>query len=467
MTASRLLTAGSKDPNDLRAVIARHLGMRLPKDQGRSDWGGMLLTPDQIAYSANDVRHLHALRAKLDTSIASADLDDVFALEMSLLPAVVEMEAAGFPVHREALTSIGADAVRSMVGAKDQLRHALGEPGLNPSSPVQLKTALHKIGMYVEDTSAETLSEIDHDVVRSVLAFREQEKTSQQAQSLLKALSPDGRIHARFEPVGTITGRFSSKEPNLQNVKRGVMRTAFRAPAGKSLVVADYSQVELRAVAAITGDKVMLEAFRNGEDLHRKTAALVLGKAEADISEFDRQTAKAVNFGLLYGQSATGLVGYARKAYGVEISLEDATRMRERFFASYRGIAAWHKQAWRKASESAGAADCCAYTATGRRRLMPLGGEDWPRFATLVNTPVQGTCGDGLKGAMVRIDALLPASAKMVATIHDELVILAPTEVAEAVKDMVVAQMTAAMSELFPRVPIAVDAKVCSTWGEK
>ncbi|MFZ4776071.1 MAG: DNA polymerase [Terrimicrobiaceae bacterium] len=467
MTASRLLTAGSKDPNDLGAVIARHLGMRMPKEEGRSDWGRMLLTPEKITYSANDVRHLHALRAKLAAAVASADLGDVFALEMSLLPVVVGMEAAGFPVDRETLTCIGADAARTMGGATDQLRQALSEPGLNPSSPGQLKTALHKFGVHVENTSAETLSAIDHDVVRAVLAFREHEKTSQQAQSLLDALSPDGCIHALFEPVGTVTGRFSSKQPNLQNVKRGVMRRAFRAPEGKSLVIADYSQVELRAVASIAGDRVMLEAFRKGEDLHRKTAALVLGKAEVDISNFDRQTAKAVNFGLIYGQSATGLVSYARSAYGVEIDMEDAKRMRDRFFASYRGIAAWHKRAWRKASEAAGAGDCCAYTSTGRRRRMPMGGEDWPRFATLVNTPVQGTCGDGLKEAMVRIDALLPASAKMVATIHDELVIVAPTEICKAVKDIVVEQMIAAMSDLFPDVPIVVDAKVCSTWGEK
>ena len=467
MTASRLLTAGGKDPNDLGAVIARHLGIRLPKDQGRSDWGGMLLTPDQIAYSANDVRHLHALRDKLDAAISAAKLDDVCTLEMSLLPVVVDMEAAGFPVDREMLISIGADAARTMVEATEQLRRALSEPSLNPSSPIQLKAALHKVGVNVDDTSAEVLSEIDHDAARAVLAFREQEKTSQQAQSLLKALSLDGRIHARFEPVGTITGRFSSKEPNLQNVKRGVMRTAFRAPEGKALVVADYSQVELRAVAAIAGDKVMLEAFRNGEDLHRKTAALVLGKPEAEISKFERQTAKAVNFGLIYGQSAAGLVRYARTSYDVEISLEEATKMRERFFASYRGIAAWHKHAWRKAAEIAGSADCCAHTATGRRRLMPLGGEDWPRFTTLVNTPVQGTCGDGMKMAMVRIGALLPPEAEMVATIHDELVVLANKSDAEAVKTMVVEEMRTAMAGLLPGVPIEVEAGVCSNWGEK
>jgi DNA polymerase-1 len=467
MTASRLLTAGGKDPNDLGAVIARHLGIRLPKDQGRSDWGGMILTPDQLRYSADDVRHLHALRSKLESEIAAVELGNVAELEMFLLPVVVQMEAAGFPVDRDKLVAIGADAAGQMVGATDRLRLALGNVALNPSSPVQLKAALQRVGVNVEDTTAEVLSEIDHDAARAALAYREQEKTAQQAQSLMKAISADGRIHARFEPVGTITGRFSAKEPNLQQVKRGAMRTAFRAPEGKALVVADYSQVELRAVAAIAGDKVMLEAFRNGEDLHRKTAALVLGKPESEITKHERQTAKAVNFGLIYGQSAAGLVRYARTNYDVVISLEDATRMRERFFASYRGIAAWHKQAWRRASEIAGTKDCCSHTKLGRRRLMPLGGEDWPRFTTLVNTPVQGTCGDGMKLAMVRIGALLPPGAQMIATIHDELVVLTDADQAESVRSMVVEEMRRAMSGLLPDVPIEVEAGVCANWGEK
>jgi DNA polymerase I len=467
MTASRLLTSGGKDPNDLGAVITRHLGIRLPKDQGRSDWGGMLLTPDQLRYSADDARHLHLLRSKLDEAIAAANLGRVAELEMSLLPVVVEMEAAGFPVDRAALAAIAADAHREMVAATGRLRDALGQKDLNPSSPIQLKTAFNKLGVNVEDTTAEVLSEVDHDAARAALAYREHEKAAQQAQSLAKAICADGRIHARFEPVGTITGRFSSKEPNLQQVKRGAMRTAFRAPSGKALVVADYSQVELRAVAAIAGDKVMLDAFGNGEDLHRKTAALVLGKPESEINKHERQTSKAVNFGLIYGQSAAGLVRYARTNYEVVLSLEEATRMRERFFTAYRGIAAWHKQAWRSASEIAGAQDCCSHTALGRRRLMPLGGEDWPRFTTLVNTPVQGTCGDGMKMAMVRIGALLPPGAQMIATIHDELVILVDAGLAEAVKAMVVDEMRAAMAGLLPGVPIEVEAGVCSNWGEK
>lgn len=467
MTASRLLTAGSKEPNDLGAVVARHLGLRLPKDQARSDWGGMVLTADQLAYSVNDVAHLHGLRAKLDEALTEAGLTKVAELEMALAPVVVDMEAAGFPVDRSAFEAIASKAEGGMTAAMGRVRDAVGDPHINPASPAQLLAALNRLGFPIEDTSAEVLAAVDHPAARAILEYRDLEKTAQQARALLKAAGADGRIHARFEPTGTITGRFSSKEPNLQQIKRGEMRTAFRAPAGKALIVADYSQIELRAVASMAADPVMLDAFRQGVDLHRKTAALLLGKPESEVTKDERQTSKSVNFGAIYGQSAPGLVRYARSNYGVVMSEEEAQVMRQRFFAAYRGIAAWHKQAWRRASEIAGVADCCAHTALGRRRLMPLGGEDWPRFTTLVNTPIQGTCGDGMKMAMVRIGALLPPGAEMVATIHDELVLLADQADAEAVKALVVEEMQAAMAALLPGVPIEVEAGVCTNWGEK
>jgi DNA polymerase I-like protein with 3'-5' exonuclease and polymerase domains len=202
-------------------------------------------------------------------------------------------------------------------------------------------------------------------------------------------------------------------------------------------------------------------------DLHCKTASLVLGKPEADVTKEERQKSKAVNFGSIYGQSAGGLVRYAKSNYNVTLSDEEAAAMRERFFAAYRGIQAWHRRAWRDAAEISNQGDCCARTVMGRRRLMPLGGDDWFRFTTLVNTPIQGTCGDGIKQAMVRIAALLPPGAELVATIHDELVVLADADQAEAVKDLVITEMKAAMTTMLPDVPIEVEGGVCNNWSEK
>ena len=467
MTASRLLTAGSKEPNDLGAVVQRHLEIKLPKDQGRSDWGGMFLTPDQLAYSANDVRHLHALRAKLDIAIDQSELRQVADLEMQLLPVVVDVEAAGFPVDGQKFQNIACEAMSLASEVAARIRAAFRDETLNVASPVQLKEAFKNIGLEVPDTGVQTLSEVDHETARLVLEFRGYEKLAQQANSLLEATGPDGRIHARFEPTGTETGRFSSRDPNMQNVGRGELRNAFVAPEGFALVIADYSQIELRGAAAIANDQAMLDAYRRGEDLHRKTAALVLGKPESEVTKHDRQIAKAVGFGLLYGQSAKGLVSYAKTAYGVTITEEEAARFRERFFVSYRGLAAWHREAWRGAREIGGRPDCEVRTRAGRRRMLPRGGEDWYRFTALVNTSVQGTCADGLKQAMVNLSAQLPEGVRIIATVHDELVLTAPAALAEEVRDLVVKTMCQAMGEMLPEVPVEVEAKICKCWGEK
>ena len=467
MTASRLLTSGSKEPNDLGAVIERHLSIKLPKDQGRSDWGGMLLTADQLAYAANDVRHLHSLRAALDKAVDADDLRPVADLEMRLIPVVVDIEATGFPVDSRRFQQISRDSMLKAAELDKQIKQIFNNNSLNVSSPIQLKAAFEKIGITVPDTAVEALSEIDHESARLVLEYRGHEKVAQQANSLMDAVSGDGCIHARFEPTGTETGRFSSRDPNLQNVGRGELRQAFVAPEGKVLIVADYSQIELRAAAAIAGDQAMLDAYNQGADLHRKTAGLVLSKPDVEVTKNDRQISKALNFGLLYGQSAKGLVKYAKTAYGVTITEEEAKQFRDRFFVSYRGLASWHRKAWRVAGEIGGMANCEVRTRLGRRRILPRGGEDWPRFTALVNNSVQGTCADGLKLAMIELGERLPDGVQMIATVHDELVFTAPEALAEQVKTLAVEVMKTAMGKLLPEVPVEVEAKICSNWGEK
>ena len=166
-----------------------------------------------------------------------------------------------------------------------------------------------------------------------------------QAVALLAAIAPDNRIHAQYNPMGARTGRFSSNDPNLQQIKRGRMRGAFIAPPGRVLVILDYSQIELRVAVLLSGDETMLEAFRRGDDLHKQTAAAVLGKKPSTITKEDRQTAKAVNFGLIFGQRAKGLVAYALANYGVRLTLQQAESLRRKFFKYYEGIRAWHLDA--------------------------------------------------------------------------------------------------------------------------
>lgn len=464
MTASRLLTAGSKEPNDLATIVQRHLGIKLPKDQGRSDWGGLFLSPEQLAYSGDDVRHLHSLRAKLEAELKAAALTQVAALEMELLPAVVAMEEAGIAVDQLRLQSIRDSARDAAQMAGDRVRELLSSPALNPGSTDQIKAAMGRAGIVVANTKEETLKAADDGrIIPAILEMRAAEKSAQQAETLLGCIAHDGRIHGRFEPTGTDTGRFACKSPNLQNIGRGSLRECFIAPKGMSLVVADYSQIELRAAAVIAGETKMIEAYQRGEDLHRLTAATVLGKNVADVTKEERQIGKPANFGLLYGQSAKGLVRYAASSYGVTMSEEQAYSIRGAFFRTYGSIRQWHGESRIKAER--GVAE--VRTVLGRRRLIPSDADGWERFTALVNTPVQGGCADVMKKAILLVAKRLPQGTRVISTVHDELIIETPEDVASETLTTVQTAMIEAMVALFPAVPVEVEAKVCKSWGEK
>ena len=464
LTAARLLVAGTKPGNDLDKCLERYLGIQPAADHSRSDWASMLLTDDQLAYATRDVAYLHDLLGTMEYELEASGLDTVWALESNLLPCVVSMEATGMNLDRAKLESIAAEADRLAQKAADDLRVALGNPGINPASPSQILAALRGAGIKLESTAEEILKAADDGhLVPLVLAHREASKRAQQAESLVGHIQKDGRIHGRFEPLGTATGRFSSKEPNLQNIGRGEMREAFTAPEGRCLIVADYSQIELRAAAAIAGETRMIDAYNAGADLHKLTAATVLGKPEDEVTKSDRQLAKAVNFGLLYGQSAPGLVKYAASSYGVALDEDQATDIRQAFFRTYSRLRQWHGRSHNQAE--AGVTE--VRTRTGRRRLVPEKASEWERFTALVNTPVQGGTADGMKHALILINDRLPESARIVSTVHDEVVVECPEESADQCREIITTAMVEAMAALFPEVPVEVEANICTTWAEK
>ncbi len=464
LTAARLLAAGTKPGNNLDQCLERYLGIPPAKDQSLSDWGSMLLTDDQLAYAARDAAHLHDLLGVLEHEIEMAGLDEAWDLETRLLPCVIDMEATGIHVSRGRLDGTASAARDKEAAAAAALREALSMPGLNPGSPAQTLAALRTAGLELDSTNEEALKAADDGIiVPLVLAHREAVKRAQQAEALVGHIKSDGRIHGRFEPLGTATGRFSSKDPNLQNIGRGGLREAFVAPPGRKLVVADYSQVELRAAAAIAGETKMIEAYKAGADLHRLTASVVLGKPEAEVTKQDRQLAKAVNFGLLYGQSAQGLVRYAASSYGVRMEPDQAQAIRAAFFRTYTRLRQWHGESRHRAEQ--GITE--VRTRLGRRRLIPASASEWERFTALVNTPVQGGTADGMKMAIATVARQLPEGAWIVSTVHDELIVECPEESADECLAVVRDNMVSQMALLFPEVPVEVEANVCTTWGEK
>jgi DNA polymerase-1 len=464
LTAARLLVVGTKPGNNLDQCLERYLGIQPAADHSRSDWSSMLLSEDQLSYAARDVAHLHDLLATMEGELAKFDLNTVWTLESSLLPVVVGMEATGMHVEREKLRAIAEEALKLAQQASDDLSVALGNPGINPASPAQLLAALRAKGIKLESTAEEKLKEADDGhLVPLVLAFREASKRAQQAKALIEHIKLDGRIHGRFEPLGTATGRFSSKEPNLQNIGRGEIREAFTAPDGRLLIVADYSQIELRAAAAIAGETKMIEAYKAGADLHKLTAATVLGKPEDEVTKADRQLAKAVNFGLIYGQSAPGLVRYAASGYGVKMTEAEAQLIRSAFFHNYSNLRQWHRTSRSLADGYVSG----VHTRIGRRRLIPRSASKWEKFTALVNTPVQGGAADGLKKAIILVAKRLPEGAMLVSTVHDELVVECWEQDADGVRSILSESMTEAMAALFPEVPIQAEAFLCNTWADK
>jgi DNA polymerase-1 len=461
--AARLLSCGDRNlRNDLGSVLERHLNVHLEKTYGASDWGALMLTDGQLRYAADDVRHLHQLRVQLGLELAQAKLTKIFELEMALLPVTVAIEQAGFAVDRQKLEAIRDSANAS---AREGPLRALKEKFgfVNFDSPEQLLGKFKSIGVELPDTTEDTLVTCEHPAAKLVLEYRSLEMQRRQAESYLAEVGLEGRIHAEFLPLGTDTGRFSGRNPNLQNINRGRLRDAFIASdPDHRLVIADYSQIELRAAAYLAQDDKMLESLREGRDLHADTAAVVLRKKPGDITKDDRQLAKALNFGLLYGLGGKGLCFYAQTSYGIKLSVQKANSVRNRFFEYYAGLAAWHRKAWANISSITE-----GRTLLGRRRLLGPEPKDWHRFQLQTNFPTTGSCADGLKLAMVRLARELPPEAKIVATVHDELIVDCPESIAQEVEKLMNTVMVEEMAKIFPDLPIKVDAKICNRWSEK
>lgn len=460
MTASQLLTAGTKDKNDLTSCLRRHLDIPAYQDESRSDWSGEL-TQSQLAYAASDTQYLHQLREALDREIDQASLRKVAEIEMNLITVVVDIEEAGLRVDRQKLTHQINAACQASDLARQELRELSAKPGLNPNSPQQVKEMLRGQGLDLSDTRQETLAAYtSHKCIRKLLDFRKQSKLASMLQKLNKELGSDGRLRASFNPLGTCTGRFSSSGPNLQNIPRGAPRAIIHPQPDHKFVRADYGQIELRIAAALTGENEMLKAFKSGKDLHRLTAAFVTDKNPADITSQERQEAKAVNFGFLYGQGAEGFRKRAKAEYGLDLSLKRAEELRTSFFEVYPAFEAWHKQVWRAVRSS----EKETRTRTGRRRLIPSGTKDWGRFTALVNTPVQGLGADGMKLALIRLNRELPKGAKVVLTVHDDVLVECLQEVANDVKSLIETIMIEEMLKLIPNVPIIAEAEILDVW---
>jgi DNA polymerase-1 len=474
MLASQLLDAGLWSRRHGLADVVRHfLHAELDKELQGSDWNGEL-TPEQLQYAATDAAVLLRLREVLLPALQAAGLAEAAILEWQCLPAVAEMELSGIGVDQAHLTTLGQQLDLEATQAAATLTALLQaipsvEQGalftappevINIDSPSQVLTALQRLGVPVESTSQWELRSLAEafPVIQELLAYRHAKKALTLASSLATHIHPTtGRVHATYWQLGAATGRFSCSDPNLQQMPRtAVFRRCFMAPPGSKLVIADYSQIELRVMAELSGDPRMLAAYQAGEDLHTLTAALLLDKAMDLVTPAERQAAKAVNFGLIYAMGAEGLRAYAQHSYEVTLTLEQAQSFREHFFAAYTGVAEWQQQI-REAmplTESR--------TLSGRRRQWV----EPPRIAALYNTPVQGGAADIIKRALGLLpQALQGTGAVIVVAIHDEILVEVLENRAPEVASILKTTMEQAGQTYLSRVPVVADVRIASSWA--
>lgn len=472
--AYRVLTAGLKTSLSLQTLAQKLLNIELDKTQQVSDWS-QPLTSKQLQYAALDAAVLLELYPILFKKLERSHLLKIAQLEFHCMPAVAQMELNGMLLDLSRWKRLGA----KLESDRDAALHQLSQlriagnaqmsllpemtDTINPNSHQQVLAALQAAGILVNSTNQKELVPLakQYPVIRALLDYRHLSKiTATFADSLPKHIHPvTGRIHPTYYQIGARSGRFSCRNPPLQTIPReAAARTCFVAAPGYQIVRADYSQIELRIVARLSGDVRMQRAYRKGEDLHRLTAALVTGKAIADVSEEDRRLAKAINFGLIYGMGAAKLQSYAETKYGVTLSLEQAKAFRKCFFDAYAGVAEWHETI--KRSYIRGTKE--SRTLAGRRRRWA----DKPRLAELLNHPVQGLNADITKLALVKLNKVLAETgAKLICTVHDEILLECPVAEAKHISDLLHHGMVAAARKFLHPIPVVVDVKVSTSWG--
>ena len=426
-------------------------------------------------YSAEDsdlcLRLLRHFEPQLEQAGATGLFED---LEMPLLPILAEMEGAGIKIEASVLTDYGKELEADLDGIRGEAWKTAGRE-FNLASTKQLQEILFverklkpsrktKTGY---STDAESLEELAREDPLPALILRHRtlaKLKSTYVDTLAQMADAAGRLHTNFDQCGTATGRLSSREPNLQNIPIRAeegrrIREAFVASPGCVLVSADYSQIELVILAHLSQDENLLAAFRDGADVHARTAALIFGESEDRVKSEQRRIAKTINFGVMYGMSAFRLAGE------LGISRADATRFIEAYFATYSGVRAFIEELI-SATEERG----YATTILGRRRYIRAinSGNKTEKAAAervAVNTPIQGSAADVVKTAMLSLDRRLArdkSPARLLLQVHDELILECPKEIAAETAELAREEMEGSMAL---SVPLRVSVEIGERWG--
>lgn len=452
-----------------------YLQMALPAARGAEGAG-----EDAPAPAARTAALTLALVAPLRECMARENAANVFdGIEMPLVPVLAKMERAGMLVDPDRLHSLSEGLATQITEVERSIRDLAGDETFNIGSPMQLSHVLFDVmglptkglkktkrGYY--STNAKVLSDLarDHEIVRLILDWREKSKIKS---TYLDTLGPlrrgDGRVHTTYNQTITATGRLSSSDPNLQNIPTRselgrTVKTAFSAGEGSVFLAVDYSQIELRLLAHLSGDEHLVRAFNEGEDFHAETAARVFGVPVSEVTPDLRSRAKAVNFGIVYGQQAYGL------SQSLHISMAEARDMIDRYYEAYPGVRTFLDNVVARAKQTG-----YAETMYGRRRHIPELKAKNPQLRgfgerTAMNHPMQGTAADIIKIAMARVSRRLEEegfAAHMILQVHDELDFECPVDEVERLTAMVRDVMEHVVDL---RVPLIAEASTGITWAD-
>lgn len=452
-----------------------YLQMALPAARGAEGIG-----EDAPAPAARTAALTLALVAPLRDRMARENAANVFdGIEMPLVPVLAKMERAGMLVDPDRLRSLSEGLATQITEVERSIRDLAGDETFNIGSPMQLSHVLFDVmglptkglkktkrGYY--STNAKVLSDLarDHEIVRLILDWREKSKIKS---TYLDTLGPlrrgDGRVHTTYNQTITATGRLSSSDPNLQNIPTRselgrTVKTAFSAGEGSVFLAVDYSQIELRLLAHLSGDEHLVRAFNEGEDFHAETAARVFGVPVSEVTPDLRSRAKAVNFGIVYGQQAYGL------SQSLHISMAEARDMIDRYYEAYPGVRTFLDNVVARAKQTG-----YAETMYGRRRHIPELKAKNPQLRgfgerTAMNHPMQGTAADIIKIAMARVSRRLEEegfAAHMILQVHDELDFECPVDEVERLTTMVRDVMEHVVDL---RVPLIAEASTGITWAD-
>jgi len=476
--------------HDLYAVMSRELNIQhVSKDQSQANWGG-LLTEDQIHYAAEDVLHLLRLRMALRDKLDRDRLLGTALIEFEVIFPEGRVELNGFPINKDKWEALGEANTIERVRLRDELLSdlphptgQLGLPGMTPSwnldSPQQMKAVLQRLGVKFADD--EGTAEIVLAQKASKCKFIPKILTYRHIAQFVKSFGPQylehvradtGRIHPDYFPM-LVTGRYAPSKPNLSQIPRdAAFRQCFAPLPGRIFVLADYSGIEMRICAEISGDDALTGVFVRGEDVHKATAAIITGKSPEQVTKGERQEAKPVNFGFIYGMMPDKLVLYALANYGVVLSLGQARKYRARYFEKYSGIEAWHRLVIRDGQRTG-----VSRTLSGRIRYL----DRHEAHNEFMNTPVQGTGADALKSSLAivqrRIDADFGVSPAKQADgpvclahhVHDEIISECDDtpEMVEHTKVVIHDGMYEGMTRFLKNVPTVVDPSAAHSWAEK